>query len=334
MIVFSGIRPTAHVHIGNYWGAIHQWLGLIHDHPKAQFFFCIVDQHALTTLEDAHNLNDNVLTMAATYIACGLDPKQHTLFVQSHVPYHTELAWMLGCRTPLGWLNRMTQFKDKAHQQGDSACLGLYAYPVLMAADILLYGTTHVPVGEDQKQHVELARDIAGSWNAHEGKEVFTLPEPLIHKETCRIMSLRDGTKKMSKSDPSDYSRIHLTDSDDEICQKIKKAKTDAGFLPESIDDLKDRPEAKNLLTLYAATQGKNLENVIPHFAGKSFAVVKKDLTEALIQHISPIRQGIANLKKEGKNVLKETLTQGAQRAHHHAQNMMMRGRGEEVGSS
>ncbi len=305
--ILSGVRPTGHIHIGNYFGAIQQWVARVPHVDES--LFCIVDQHALTTLEDSANLAQNCRTVAAAYIASGIDSTKSAIFLQSHVPYHTELAWYLNCSTPLGWLNRMTQFKDKAGKKSDQANLGLYAYPVLMAADILLYGATEIPVGEDQKQHVELARDIAQSFNHHYQCDVLTLPQPTILKETGRIMSLRDGSKKMSKSDLSDFSRIQLLDSDDDIRQKIKKAKTDPHPLPSSFEEAESRPEAFNLLSIYAACEGISLKESQHRFSGISFSAFKDALADALIKHLSPIRLKMEELLSEPEkldNILKD----------------------------
>lgn len=310
--ILSGVRPTGHIHLGNYLGAIAQWVTLAH--KTKETFFCVVDQHALTTVEDAQNLAENTRTIAAAYIACGIDPLKSHIFAQSHVSYHTELAWYLGCVAPMGWLNRMTQFKDKAGKNKENACLGLYAYPVLMAADILLYKATHVPVGEDQKQHVELARDLAAAFNNFVQKPVFNLPEPVIQKESARIMSLRDGTKKMSKSDVSDYARIHLLDDEETIRLKIRKAKTDSEPIPGNAEGLEDRPEAKNLLGIYGILRGESLEKVCAQFEGKLFSEFKNELVEVLIGHLSPIREKMNALLKD-KSHLDSVLRQGAEAA-------------------
>ncbi len=287
--VLSGVRPTGHIHLGNYLGAIRNWVKMAKN-SKEQLF-CIVDQHALTTAADSKNLSQNTRTIAAAYIACGIDPSESAIFAQSHVPAHTELSWYLNCFAPLGWLNRMTQFKDKAGKNKEGANLGLYAYPVLMAADILIYKATHVPVGEDQKQHVELARDLAGAFNNHANLKVFPLPEPIIEKNTARIMSLRDGLSKMSKSDLSDYSRIHLLDDPDIIALKIRKAKTDSDPIPGTIKELTDRPEASNLLGIYAALSDQSIETVCRNFEGQTFSSVKQELTDILISSLTPIRE-------------------------------------------
>lgn len=297
--IFSGIRPTGTIHIGNYFGAIHQWVLMQNQSSFEEAnLFCIVDLHALTTLSDADHLGDHCRIAAAAYLASGIDPKKSAVFIQSHVPAHSELAWILGCVTPLGWLNRMTQFKDKAGKNKDQALLGLFAYPVLMAADILAYQTTHVPVGEDQKQHVEIARDIAGAFN-HRFGETFILPEPIIQEDGARIMSLRDGTKKMSKSDISEYSRIDLMDSPDLIMQKIKKAKTDLFPIPETEEELKNRPEAMNLVEIYALCLNKPIGEVLKEFSGQNFAPFKQSLADVLISRLTPIRNEMDRLLKD-----------------------------------
>ncbi len=247
--ILSGMQPTGHLHLGNYLGALRNWVKL---QDEAECFYCVVDLHAITLPQDPAVLRANIRETAAAYIAAGVDPARSALFPQSAVSAHTELGWIFNTLTPLGWLNRMTQFKDKAKNQ-DMELLGLYAYPVLMAADILAYKATHVPVGEDQKQHLELTRDIAGAFNRQFGQDYFSLPEPQILGEATRVMSLRDGMKKMSKSDESDYSRINLTDDADAIALKFRKAKTDSEALPDNLPSLLKRPEADNLVTIYAA---------------------------------------------------------------------------------
>lgn len=319
--ILSGVRPTGDIHLGNYLGALKQWVSLsktLTQQGQVEQFFCIVDQHALTTQADSENLANNTYTIAAAYIACGINPQESAIFAQSHVPAHTELAWYLSCLAPLGWLNRMTQFKDKAVKDREQACLGLYAYPVLMAADILIYKATHVPVGEDQKQHVELARDLAGLFNRHYGQDYFPLPESIINKSTARIMSLRDGTKKMSKSDLSDYSRINLTDNNDEINLKIRKARTDSDPIPDNILSLEGRPEARNLLDIYAILTNQSLESVCQQFAGQLFSAFKPLLTEILVEVLAPIRMEILALLLD-KKFLNQILRQGAVKANHHA---------------
>ena len=310
--ILSGIQPTNNLTIGNYLGAIKNWVDLQH---QAENLFCIVDLHAITVPQDPASLHRSTLEVAAAYLASGIDPTKSSIFVQSHVKAHAELGWLLSCMTPMGWLNRMTQFKDKAGKNKDKAALGLYAYPTLMAADILLYQTTHVPVGDDQKQHVEMTRDLAQSFNHHYGKDVFVIPEPVIKGEAKRIMSLRDGSKKMSKSDPSDFSRIHLTDSADEISQKIRKAKTDPEPLPDSLEGLEERPEAKNLLTVYAAFQDKTLQEAISDVSGKSFSDFKPLLTDVLISKLEPISIKM-NAYLDEKTELENILKQGADHAN------------------
>jgi len=285
--IFSGMQPTNQLHLGNYLGALKNWVGL---QGQGETIFCVVDLHAITVPQDPAVLAGSTREIAAAYIAAGIDTSKSIIFAQSHVSAHAELGWILGCFTPMGWLNRMTQFKEKAGKDRESAPLGLYGYPVLMAADILTYKATHVPVGEDQKQHLELARDIAGAFNRRYGVEFFPLPEPQILGEATRVMSLRDGTKKMSKSDLSDMSRINMTDTPELIAQKIRKAKTDPeGPLPSSIDGLEGRPEADNLLTLYAALTGTTKKAAVERFAEAQFSVLKNELTEAAVETLGPI---------------------------------------------
>ncbi len=275
--IFSGVQPTGNLHLGNYLGAIRNWVRL-----QADFdcIFCIVDLHALTLPQDPAQLRAQTREVTAAYIASGIDPERCVIFNQSAVSGHAELGWLLGCLTPLSWLNRMTQFKEKAGKERDNAGLGLYAYPVLMAADILLYKATHVPVGEDQKQHLELSRDIAGAFNRRYGMEFFPLPEPMIYGAATRVMSLRDGTKKMSKSDSSDYSRINMTDDAETIALKIRKAKTDPQPLPASAAEADARPEADNLLGIYAALADMSREAAISQHAGRNFSEFKRDLAD------------------------------------------------------
>src|SRR5499425_3695166 len=263
--IFSGIQPTGNLHLGNYLGAIRNWVSLQHNY---ECIFCIVDLHALTLPQDPDELRASTREVTAAYIAAGINPERCIIFNQSMVSAHVELAWLLACLTPLGWLNRMTQFKEKAGKNREMAGLGLYAYPVLMAADILLYKATHVPVGEDQKQHLELARDLAGAFNRRYERDFFALPEPQIFGEATRVMSLRDGTKKMSKSDTSDYSRINMTDRADVIRQKIRKAKTDPEPLPSEENGLGARPEADNLIGIYAALSNVPKAAVLQQFGG------------------------------------------------------------------
>ncbi len=308
--VFSGIQPTGNLHLGNYLGAIRNWVGLQHVHPS---LFCIVDMHAITVPQEPQALRDSIRETAAAYIASGIDPETSIIYSQSTVPSHAELAWILGCHTPLGWLNRMTQFKEKAGKDKEQAVLGLYGYPVLMAADILLFKATHVPVGEDQKQHLELARDIAGAFNRYYKQDYFTLPEPLILGEATRVMSLRDGTKKMSKSDISDYSRITLADDADMIARKIQKAKSDA--IPTVSYDVENRPEASNLLNIYAVLAGITREQAIATFEGQGFSALKKALTEVAVSQLAPITARIRELKA-APDYIDSVLKQGAERAN------------------
>lgn len=307
-LIFSGVQPTGNLHLGNYLGAIRNWVGF---QDKGKCLFCIVDLHAITVPQDPAKLRAQTLEVAAAYIACGIDPAKSVIFNQSAVSGHAELAWVFSCHAPLGWLNRMTQFKDKAGKHKDQAVLGLYAYPVLMAADILLYRATHVPVGEDQKQHLELARDIAGAFNRHYNQEFFPLPEPQILGAATRVMSLRDGLKKMSKSDESDYSRINMMDDEDQIRLKIQKAKTDPHPLPDSVDGLKERPEAENLLTLYAVMRDIKLDAAVAHFAGKQFSDFKREFADVMVGGLSPITAKMRELMAD-KGELEAILRKGA----------------------
>jgi tryptophanyl-tRNA synthetase len=309
--ILSGIQPTGNLHLGNYLGALRNWVKLQDTHEN---LFCIVDLHALTTLPDPAHMRQWTREAAAAYLAAGINPEKASIFPQSAVAAHSELAWIFNCLTPLGWLNRMTQFKEKAGKHREEANLGLYAYPVLMAADILIYKATHVPVGEDQKQHLELARDIAGAFNHRYGKEYFELPEPFILKTAARVMSLRDGTAKMSKSDPSDYSRIHFLDDTDTIILKIRKAKTDSDPIMGTPDLMENRPEALNLLGIYAALSDKTLEEMCQRFAGASFATFKKDLADQIIAVMNPIRQEMLRYLQDPAT-LDKILKKGAETA-------------------
>lgn len=284
--IFSGIQPTGNLHLGNYLGAIRNWVGMQHDY---ECIFCIVDMHAITVPQDPVALRQSTREVTAAYIAAGIDPDNCVIFNQSAVSGHAELAWILGCHTPMGWLNRMTQFKEKAGKKRDQAMSGLYTYPVLMAADILLYKATDVPVGEDQKQHLELARDVAGAFNRYYDVEFFPIPEPRIFGSATRVMSLRDGTAKMSKSDPSDQSRITFTDDADAIASKIRRAKTDPEPLPGEAAGLEDRPEAENLVGIYAALADRTVDQVLTEFGGKGFSVFKPALAELAVSVLSPI---------------------------------------------
>jgi tryptophanyl-tRNA synthetase len=310
--IFSGIQPTGNLHLGNYLGAVRNWVRLQNQY---ECIFCIVDLHAITVPQDPAELRQTTREVAATYIAAGIDPENAVIFNQSTVPGHAELSWILSCITPLGWLNRMTQFKDKAGKNRDSVGLGLYAYPVLMAADILLYKATHVPVGEDQKQHLELARDIAVAFNRQFGEEFFPLPEPQILGTATRVMSLRDGTKKMSKSDISDYSRINLTDDAETIDLKIRKAKTDPEPLPEAVEGLEARPEAANLLGIFAALTDASLTDTVARFAGVEFSRFKKELAELAVTVLGPIAAERARLLAS-PDYIDAILRSGAERAN------------------
>ncbi len=308
MRIFSGIQPTGQLHLGNYLGAIKQWVSL---QEQGDCLFCIVDLHAISMPQDPKQLRKSILHGVAAYIACGIDPEKCTIFPQSQVIGHTELSWILGCLTPMGWLNRMTQFKDKAGKNREKVGLGLYAYPVLQAADILLYKATHVPVGEDQKQHLELTRDIARVFNRYYDDDFFPLPEPMIIGNAARIMSLRDGNKKMSKSDPSDFSRIHLNDSMDIVAKKIRKAKTDPEPLPGHPKDLESRAEARNLLSIYAAFAGQTLDDVCQSFEGQLFSRFKQVLCDIVIEKLAPIQKEIHALEDD-QAYLEQVLAKGA----------------------
>ena len=309
--VFSGMQPTSTLHLGNYLGALTNWVAMQDTH---ECIYCVVDMHAITMWQDPADLKRAIREVTAAYIAAGVDPKRSVIFNQSQVPGHAELAWVFNCVARLGWLNRMTQFKEKAGKDRENASLGLYAYPSLMAADILLYKATHVPVGEDQKQHLELTRDIAVKFNTDFGVELFTLPDPIIPKETARIMSLRDGTAKMSKSDPSDMSRINLTDDNDTISQKVRKAKTDPEPLPEDAAGLAGRPEALNLVGIYATLTESTPDAVCAHFAGQGFGAFKPALVDVLVARLAPIRERYVALKDDHA-ALDAILEKGAAKA-------------------
>jgi tryptophanyl-tRNA synthetase len=313
MRVVSGIQPTGNLHLGNYLGAIRNWVSM-QDEVKGDCLYFLADLHAITVYNEPAALTANTREMAAALIASGIDPKRSILFNQARVPGHAELAWLLFCTARIGWLNRMTQFKDKAGKNREGMSVGLFAYPVLQAADVLIYGATHVPVGDDQKQHLELARDIATKFNTDFNIELFTLPEPIIPKAAARIMSLRDGTAKMSKSDPSDMSRINLTDDADTIMNKIKKAKTDPEPLPESAAGLEGRPEASNLVGIYAAMADQSVDQVLAQFAGKGFGAFKPALGELLIEKLAPISARFTALKDDSA-ALDAILIDGAERA-------------------
>ena len=313
--IFSGVQPTGNLHLGNYLGAIQNFVKL-NNEDKNECVFCVVDLHAITVKQDPKELKRNIRETVATFVACGINPNKSIIFNQSAVPAHSEAAWLLSCTGKMGWLNRMTQFKEKAGKDKEKANVGLYSYPILMAADILLYDATHVPVGEDQKQHLELCRDIAQKFNNDYGVINFLkIPEPLIQKDFSRIMSLKDGTKKMSKSELSDLSRINLTDGKDLIVNKIKKAKTDSLPLPSSINELKERPEAKNLLGIYSSLMNLSLEKTINEFSGKNFSEFKDNLAQVLVEKISPVSEEIGRLVNE-KKFLNEILLDGYNKAN------------------
>ena len=294
--IFSGVQPTGNLHLGNYLGAIKNFVDLNNDKDN-KCIFCVVDLHAITVKQDPKELKNNIRETVATFIASGIDPKKSIIFNQSRVAAHAEAAWILSCVARMGWLNRMTQFKEKAGKDKEKASIGLYSYPVLMAADILLYDATHVPVGDDQKQHLELCRDIAQKFNNDfEVENFLQVPEPLIQEEFSRIMSLKDGSRKMSKSELSDLSRINLTDNKDQIINKIKKAKTDPLPMPQDIKELDERLEAKNLLGIYSSLTNSTLENSVKNFAGKNFSEFKEQLAEELVNKIEPISNEIKKL--------------------------------------
>ena len=312
-LVFSGVQPTGNLHLGNYLGALKNFTSL---QKEMECIYCVVDLHAITIYQKPSELSENVFKTVASFLAAGLDPNKSIIFNQSAVSGHSELAWILNCVSRIGWLNRMTQFKDKAGSDKEKASVGLYIYPNLMAADILLYKATHVPVGADQKQHLELSRDIAQKFNNDfKCENFFPLPEPLISKNISRIMSLRDGTKKMSKSEESDYSRINLRDSADEINKKIKKAKSDPEPIPYNLKSLEKKPEALNLLNIYSELSKNNLEKTLQDMAGKEYSFLKKKLTEILVNEITPVASEIQKLLDD-KSHLKQILKNGSERAN------------------
>jgi len=312
--IFSGVQPTGNLHLGNYLGAIKNFVEL-NEKKENDCIFCVVDLHAITVKQDPKELKKNIRETVATFIASGIDPKKSIIFNQSSVTAHAEGAWILSCVSKIGWLNRMTQFKEKAGKDKEKASIGLYSYPVLMAADILLYDATHVPVGDDQKQHLELCRDIAQKFNNDfDAPEFLRTPEPLIKKNFSRIMSLKDGEKKMSKSDPSDLSRINLTDNKEQILNKIKKAKTDTMPMPSDQKNLHERPEAENLLGIYSSLKNQNLEKSINEFNGKNFSEFKEKLSEILIEKIEPISKEIKKLLEDPK-YLDHILLDGSNKA-------------------
>ena len=313
--IFSGVQPTGNLHLGNYLGAIKNFVDLNND-SKNECIFCVVDLHAITVKQDPKELKNNIQETVATFIASGINPKKSIIFNQSSIPAHAEGAWILSCVARMGWLNRMTQFKEKAGKDKEKASVGLYSYPVLMASDILLYDATHVPVGDDQKQHLELCRDIAQKFNSDfEAENFLQVPEPLIQKDFSRIMSLKDGSRKMSKSELSDLSRINLTDNKDMVINKIKKAKTDPLPMPGNLRDLEERPEAKNLLGIYSSLTNSSLEKSIEMFAGKNFSEFKEKLSEVLVDRIQPISEEIKKLLND-KLYLDNILLEGVERAN------------------
>jgi tryptophanyl-tRNA synthetase len=318
--VFSGVQPTGNLHLGNYLGAIKRFVEL---QDRYDCIYCVVDLHAITVWQDPAELPKATREVTAAFLACGIDPKKHIVFNQSQVSAHAELAWVFNCIARLGWLNRMTQFKEKAGKDRENASVGLYAYPTLMAADILVYRATHVPVGEDQKQHLELSRDIAQKFNNDFGQSIkdhgfgdafFPLPEPLITGEATRVMSLRDGTKKMSKSDASDNSRINLTDDTDAIAQKIRRAKTDPEPLPSEEKGLETRPEADNLVGIYAALANTTRAGVLKEFSNAQFSTFKSALTELAVAKLSPIAAEMKRLLHD-PSAIDAVLADGASRA-------------------
>ncbi len=312
--IFSGVQPTGNLHLGNYLGAIKNFVSLQNEKDN-ECVYCVVDLHAITVKQDPKLLKNNIRETTAAFLASGLDYKKSIIFNQSLVPAHSEGSWILGCIARMGWLNRMTQFKEKAGKDKEKASVGLYIYPILMAADILLYDSTHVPVGEDQKQHLELSRDIAQKFNLDfKAPDFLKAPEPLIQKNFARIMSLKDGTKKMSKSDPSDLSRINLTDKKDEIVNKIKKAKTDNSVLPSNDKKLNERPEVENLLGIYSSLNNQTLSDTINEFGGKNFSEFKQKLSDLVVEKISPISDEINKLKKDN-NFIDKILEEGAVKA-------------------
>ena len=322
--IFSGVQPTGNLHLGNYIGAIKNFVDL-QNQKGNECVYCVVDLHAITTKQDPKTLKNNIRETTAAFLASGIDPKKSIIFNQSLVPAHSEGSWILGCIARMGWLNRMTQFKEKAGKDKEKASVGLYIYPVLMTADILLYDATHVPVGEDQKQHLELSRDIAQKFNLDfNAPDFLRAPEPLIQKNFSRIMSLKDGKNKMSKSDPSDLSRINLTDNKDQIINKIKKAKTDPLPMPKDSKELDDRLEAKNLLGIYSSLTNSSLQDSVQIFAGKNFSEFKEKLADEVLNIIDPISQEIKKLLSD-KKYLDEILLDGVEKANSIASKKMER---------
>ena len=310
--VFSGVQPTGNLHLGNYLGAIKNFVLLQNDH---ECIYCVVDMHAITVKQDPKILKSNILEVAAAFVASGINPEKSVIFVQSQVSAHAELAWIFNCVARLGWLNRMTQFKEKAGKNRENASAGLYTYPVLMAADILAYHATHVPVGDDQRQHLELARDIAQKFNNDFKADYFPITEPVIMGNATRVMSLRDGKNKMSKSDVSDYSRLNLTDSADDISNKIRKAKTDMQPLPDDEKNLRERPEAENLLGIYSSLNNQSFKDTINEFSGKNFSDFKEKLSEIIVNEINPISLKIKELLND-KVFLEKILKDGFEKAN------------------
>ena len=298
--ILSGVQPSGDLHLGNYLGAIKNFVTL---QKEYECFFCVVDLHAITVWQDPKVLANKTREVTAAFIASGIDPKKNNIFVQSQVPQHAQLGWLFNCVARMGWLNRMTQFKDKAGKNSENVSVGLFSYPTLMAADILIYLATHVPVGDDQKQHLELTRDIAQKFNNDFKTDFFPIPEPLILGEATRVMSLRDGSKKMSKSDPSDYSRIMLTDTAENIVQKIRKAKTDPEPLPENKTDLEKRPEAENLISIFASLKDTSVETVIDEYSGKEFSIFKRDLADLSVSKLEPITSEMNKLMNDSSYI-------------------------------
>ena len=309
--ILSGVQPSGDLHLGNYLGAIKNFVTL---QKEYECFFCVVDLHAITVWQDPKVLANKTREVTAAFIASGIDPNKNNIFVQSQVPQHAQLGWLFNCVARMGWLNRMTQFKDKAGKNSENVSVGLFSYPTLMAADILIYLATHVPVGDDQKQHLELTRDIAQKFNNDFKTDFFPIPEPLILGEATRVMSLRDGSKKMSKSDPSDYSRIMLTDTAENITQKIKKAKTDPEPLPQDKTSLSKRPEAENLISIFASLQDTSIESVIKDYAGKEFSTFKTDLADLSVSKLEPITSEMNKLMSD-VSYIDSILNQGKENA-------------------
>ena len=312
--IFSGVQPSGNLHLGNYIGAIKNFVDL-QNQKSNKCIYCVVDLHAITLKQDPKILKNNIRETTAAFLASGINPKKSIIFNQSSVPAHSEVSWILGCVARMGWLNRMTQFKEKAGRDKEKASVGLYIYPILMTADILLYDATHVPVGEDQKQHLELSRDIAKKFNLDFNVPDFLkAPDPLIQKSFSRIMSLKDGTKKMSKSDPSDLSRINLTDTKDQISNKIKKAKTDTMPMPDNIEELNKRPEVQNLLGIYSSLKNQDINKSISEFNGKNFSDFKEILSDTVVEKISPISKEI-NILLKNKDYIDKVLEEGSKKA-------------------